>query len=202
MSDPRQIVGTELLPGRFRTFEQVADLIFEFEKTLGTLGIKIAAGSKLENACLSGLRILMAHTNSIILDPRNDIRPEMVNVRGLWQFAERVNRLKGQPLLEQLKPHLRLMSAGDFAQNRKSSCYDQACNKLFELLIGLAVADIGTDTELDHPDASSGKNPDVLTTIAKKRWRSRARLCRATRPRPFTTVWRWVQRYAPDRDSW
>ncbi len=158
-------MNADLPAGRFRSFEEIEASIYEFERVLSTVGVKIAAGSKLEAACLSGIHILMAKMGSSRVSPVADIRPELIDIGGLWQFVERVNRLADKPLLSSLVPHLSLLMKGDFAQNRRSDQRDAASNKLFELLIALAAADLGSDTELDHPDNSTGHNPDVLTTI-------------------------------------
>jgi hypothetical protein len=165
MADRLEQLKKELPPGRFRSFEEIEKSIFHFERVLRSFGINIESGSRLEAACLSGIHMLMAKTGTARVSPCADIRPSLIDVCGLWQFVERVNRLEGTPFLQELVPHLHLLMEGDFAQNRKSDRHDAASNKLFELLVGLSAADIGADTELDHPDASTGHNPDVLTTI-------------------------------------
>lgn len=170
MTDAIRSQHTGLPAGRFRTFEEMQTIILEFEQTLRSVGVEVAPGSRLENACLAGLQMFMVRSKEVSQSPTHDIRPDVVDVCGLWQFAERVNRLRGTPLMDQLQPHLALMSQGDFAQNRTSERHDQASNKLFELLIGLAAADMGANTELDDPNRSTGTNPDVLTTIASRRW--------------------------------
>jgi len=165
VADRLEQLKKELSPGRFRSFEEIEASIFQFERVLRSNGIDIESGSQVESACLSGIHILMAKNGTAKVPPNTDIRPSFVDACGLWQFIERVNRLEGTQFLPQLAPHLHLLMEGDFAQNRKSGRQDYASNKLFKLLVGLSAADIGTNTELDHPAASTGLNPDVLTTI-------------------------------------
>ncbi len=67
------------------------------------------------------------------------------------------------PDLGGMIPHLALLNAGSFLQNTRALTNDQASNKLFELLIGLAALNIpNTKVELDDPDHSKGDNPDVV----------------------------------------
>jgi hypothetical protein len=175
MNEVPDAVKKQLPPGRFRTFEEIQSIILEFEEVLRSLKLEIVPGSdatnsRLEEACLAGLMMYMAKNRQTWVSEHRDIRPDVINVCALWQFAERVNRLKNTRFLQQLKPHLELMAKGDFAQNRKSSQQDQASNKLFELLTALAVYDIGSNTTLDGPEGSGTSSPDVMTVLLKQRW--------------------------------
>jgi hypothetical protein len=79
--------------------------------------------------------------------------------------------VRDHPDFGRLTPHLLLLNEGQPLQTRKSQSIDQAANKVFELLSSCWVmGSRGGDVVLDHPQKSTGRNPDVLFTFNGERW--------------------------------
>ena len=98
-----------------------------------------------------------------------DLRVAYRPAFGLYDLVRRVVRLRDHPEFAVIVDHLRLLNTGTIAQNIIAAT-DQVAAKIFELLIGLICLEAGHQTALDHPLASYGDNPDILTTIDGKRW--------------------------------
>ena len=99
------------------SFEELQELVFEFENVLKERGVPIKPGSDLEAACLSAISILGKQRREIAQDPREDIRKVMTNVLGVWIFLQKIVRLKDSPDFSQLVPHLHVLNEGTVGQN-------------------------------------------------------------------------------------
>jgi hypothetical protein len=145
-------------------------LVDRFEALLGRYGIAIAIGSELERVCLEVRHLL--DLNSQPLEASNkDLRGPLRDALGLHHFAKMVFKSETQSGFGEILAHLKLLNRGSALQNTRSKANDQASNKLFELLVGMAALSIANTTvELDHPDHSKGDNPDVLVTLNSRTW--------------------------------
>jgi hypothetical protein len=159
-----------LMLGQVTTLAELEKLTFEFEAVLKEHGLGIKQGTDLERVSLAVLDLLGKHLKPVLQDPLQNIRPYFGDVLGLWTFMTKIVRHKNHPDFQQIVPHLALLNKGQVAQNRRTPISDDACNKLFELLVALICMDIGTSVRMDDPDESKGENPDVLCTIGERTW--------------------------------
>jgi hypothetical protein len=138
--------------------------------------MEINSKSSLADICLTVLDLEYMRQGRTKVDPRLDIRPLFRRAGGLIEFMKlflRAHTLgRGRPFV----PHLELLNKGHISQSEPvlahlapPDVYD-ASNKLFELFFGLLCVPLSTDVELDHPTASKGNNPDILSTIDGRRW--------------------------------
>jgi hypothetical protein len=160
------------LPTGITSFADNDRLAEELEKLLARKGINIATGSQLERICLNVKRILDMHTNAT--KPTNeDMRSIFCDAVGFMHLAKIIVKSEHLPGFDKLIPHLKLLNDGHPLQNTRSPSNDQASNKLFELVLGLAILNmsgIASSVEIDDPKSAQGDNPDVLATINNKVW--------------------------------
>ncbi|MCX6995799.1 MAG: hypothetical protein NTV49_01620 [Kiritimatiellaeota bacterium] len=159
-----------LMLGQLASFTDLEVLAFDFERVLKKHGVKISNGTELESAVLAVIDLLGKGLYPGLRDPLQDIRPYFSDILGLWTFMTKIVRLQNHKDFKQLVPHLELLNNGKVVQNQKSLVSDDACNKLFELLLALICMDVGIDLRMDGPQKSVGDNPDVICTIEGRRW--------------------------------
>lgn len=156
-------------PGELTSYAQAEEFVHSFEAVLKKHGIEIVRGSPLETICFTIYDVYNKHRNVASMDLRQDIRPMLRSATGFIDMMKRVLRLSNHPDFARLVPHMRLMNKGSVAQNVKA-IGDEASNKLFESLMGLLCLEVGQNLEMDDPEKSTGKNPDVLATFESTRW--------------------------------
>jgi hypothetical protein len=160
--------------GQALPFEQMQQLVFDFEQALNDVGIKeigVKSGSALEAACLDAIRVRMLQVDPNIQDNREDVRKVFRHVLGLWTLMNKTIRLKSKNGFEAFHGHFKMLNDGVVWQNEKYVVGDQAADKLFELVFGLAVLDIADEVDVDDPvHSSGGTNPDILAVINGVRW--------------------------------
>lgn len=157
--------------GRSFSYAEAHEDVIAFEEVLSARGIKIAPGSKLEAACLLTMELHEQQRDPARRSPIPKLRDELRHVIGLIQLVRLVLHLQRHPDFEALVAHLRVLNEGSPTQNTPTGPEDQASNKLFELLVALAVMGAGRAVQLDDPKAADGRNPDVLATMPEgKRW--------------------------------
>lgn len=156
--------------GQVASFDELQQLVFEFESVLKRFHVAIKSGSELESACCSVLEVLGKNQSKAIREPNKDIREVFTEVLGIWAFLKKVVRLQNHGCFSQFVPHLNLLNKGTVVQNNRVRACQEATNKIFELLFALVLLDVSTDVVLDHPDLAKGNNPDVLATIDGVCW--------------------------------
>lgn len=158
--------------GQVASFEELQQLVFDFESVLKRFDVVIKSGSELESACCSVLEVLGKNQSITIRDPKEDIREVFTEVLGIWAFLKKVVRLQHHDCFPQFVPHLNLLNKGTVVQNSAIPIWpnQEANNKIFELLFALVLLDVSDQVVLDHPDRAKGDNPDVLATIDGVCW--------------------------------
>jgi hypothetical protein len=153
----------------FTSFARIQEEVEQFSQVLTSVGIDIEPGSPLEEMCLTLLSLEEKRRNDALIDRMEDIRVRLRPALGLHDLLRRVTRLHPRPSFPNLTPHLRLLNSSTVAQN-VAAPRDAVAAKIFELLMALVCLDVGTDVELDGPVESYGDNPDILVTLAGRRW--------------------------------
>ena len=113
---------------------------------------------------------MLKNQNPHICNPQEDIRHEFREVLGIWVFLRQIVRLNDHVCFAQFAPHLALLNKGTVIQNTRVPLCQEATNKIFELLFGLALLDLSDEVVLDHSSSAKGDNPDVLATIDGQCW--------------------------------
>jgi hypothetical protein len=155
-------------PGQVASYQELAQLVFEFERVLNRFDLPIQSGSELEGACCSVLDMLGNQQNTH--DPQEDIRYVFTEILGIWTFLKRIIRLERHACFSQFVPHLALLNKGTVGQNKRAPLCQEATNKIFELLFALVLLDVSDEVILDHPASAKGDNPDILATIDGQCW--------------------------------
>lgn len=154
------------------SYENGERLVFELERVLLGVGIKIAPNSLLEGISYGVMRLVEQYKNPALRPAADeDIRPFHRECLGLMDIASKLVSVSGHLAFGALKPHLMLLNESSPLMNSKSACLDSGNNKLFELFVACLCLDAGaSDVDLDNPDQSNGKNPDVIATFEGVRW--------------------------------
>lgn len=148
---------------------ETEQLVDELESLLNRHGIAIAPGSDLERVCLEVRRLHELHRHAA--PDFGDSRQLLREALGFHQFASMIAKSERLEGFEKMIPHLELLNRGCALQNTALANYDEASNKLFELLIGLAALNVpGASIEMDHPKKTKGNNPDVLALLDGVLW--------------------------------
>jgi len=140
-----------------------------FEDLLRASGLEIKRGSDLERLALGVIDLHEKHLRPELQDGSADIRAWMRETVGFNQLVALILAVKDTARFEQLVPHLHLLNAATTTQNAWAPCTDAASNKLFELVLACAAIRAGFGVELDHPERSTGRNPDVLVDVGEAR---------------------------------
>ncbi len=157
------------MPTERYTFAYAEQLAFDLESLLGTHGLAIARGSVLERVCLSVLQTVEFSKRPPDND-EEDIRPEFRALIGLADLAANLVSVSNSPDFGVLLPHLQLLNEGSPLQNVRTR-FDDAANKLFELLVACWAIRAGQDVSLEPPSApGGGSHPDVIATFEGERW--------------------------------
>lgn len=149
------------------SYENGERLILELEQVLQSVGIKIEPNSILEGMSYGVMRLVEQYKNPALRPAGDqDIRPFHRECLGLMDIASKLVSVSSHPAFGALKPHLTLLNESSPLMNSKSKYLDSGNNKLFELFIACLCLGAGaSDVELDNPDHSDGKNPDVIATF-------------------------------------
>lgn len=155
--------------GCFTSFKQAAQIVEQFESDLYSLGISIANGSDLELICLNIIDLESKRQGKSYVNLRDDCRPIWRRTVGLVDLLRLLSHARELGRLSLFEPHLRLLNQGVAPQNIRVLS-DDACNKIFEMLVGLFCLPLAQDLEIDDPHKSKGNNPDILATIDGTIW--------------------------------
>jgi hypothetical protein len=159
-----------------QTFQDRVNLVEQTEALLKDRGINVTHGSLLWSAFDTVRQDLELHENRDLIDGRRDLRPLSRISFGTVVICMRLLRAAELGLLSPaFDPHLRLLANSLPSQSSPYSdieslnqVEEENSNKLFELVVGLAAAEAGTDVQFEQGNGTD--NPDVLVTIDNERW--------------------------------
>jgi hypothetical protein len=167
------------------TFRQWAEQIWELEKILKAQGITIPTRSPFEEAALTLIQWDEVRAGRTQHDNKVDHRDLWRRALSLADFAEKIILVRDHADFKQLLPHLELFAKTfDLSQFSATPPENQHNNKLFELYTAAMGLHVMTHCEVDNPNCSDGKNPDVLGEYSGKRW---AIACKAMHSRSAKT---------------
>lgn len=153
----------------FTSFVEAEAIVYQFEQDLASLGISVANGSELEIICLNIMDLESKRQGRSTVDLEYDCRPIWRRTVGLVDLLRLLNHARDVGKLSLFEPHLRLLNQGSVPQNVRVLS-DDACNKIFEMLVALFCLPSAETLELDDPYKSQGNNPDVLAKIDGTIW--------------------------------
>ena len=151
------------------TIARPADLAEEFERTLASAGVSIAPGSALEAMTLELYRITEDREKPFTPEASRDVPVRYAKGLGLAELAGQVIAVREHPSFPQLQHHLTLLNSARSPQNMRSALFDDAANKIFELLVACWLMQVATKVEVEQPGEPSA-NPDVLAWINGRLW--------------------------------
>jgi len=180
-------------PRSYTTFDAARQMAWEFEKILNSLGITIPhkSNSMLAETILELGEMEEQRLGRQKINPTRDIRPSQRRIVGLIDIMSRTIKAYQQGRIEQFKAHLALLPDCEFAQNIEfrggwgQAVAEDKTNKVFELLLGLACGQVGSDLIMDPPNVVASKNPDILVTIGGRRWGFPCKVVYGANPRSF-----------------
>lgn len=150
--------------GRIISFEKMERVGNDFLDLMKIYEIEPISESEWEKLHLKLFDLKYAFSNQTGFDDKLDLQLFFSSVLGYYDFAEKILSVKNHSNFESLLPHFRLFNEGLLIQNSKSKSIDKASDKLFELYIAVLLMFLDLPVELDHPESSTGKNPDVIST--------------------------------------
>lgn len=160
-----------MTPLKARAFRigRAATIADDFEQTLLRAGVRIAPGSALEQMALELYRITDERENPGTVQPSADLPLRYAKGLGLAELAGQLCSVRDHPAFGQLAHHLELLNVAREPQNMRSPTFDDAANRLFELLVSCWVMQLTPDVEVEQP-GEKRPNPDVLARINGKLW--------------------------------
>jgi hypothetical protein len=167
------------------SFARAEQMAIELEALLKTHRLSIAPGSAFEAAVLTAMQIREWKRSAYTIGTGADVRSHYRAMFGVQELASLIVSVRNHANFNNLIPHLRLLSRGSALQNTKSRGNDEATNKLFELLVACLLMQFADEVELDDPTRSTGSNPDVLATIAGRRWGFACKVLHSIHPEGF-----------------
>lgn len=144
--------------------------VISFEKKLNKLGILIKKDSDLNRIGYNVLEVYEKHLNVKLHDDTTDIREYMAEYMGFNNFISKIMPLLDSQYIDEIKPHLELLSNSSIPLNIKSKVTDQGSNKLFELYIASLCASCFSNIKVDPIKKSIGDNPDIIFDHLNKKW--------------------------------
>ena len=165
------MTATEMDGNEFTTFSEADRIADRFEEVMRERGFPIRQGSTLEEHCLLLKDLVEKQHNERARIPGEDVRTQLSKGAGILDLFRKVVRRSSHLDFASVAAHLSVLNEkGWLPQNVSSAPTDQIGNKVFELLLALAVMGLGTGIELDDPLSSHGDNPDVLINIGPSCW--------------------------------
>lgn len=170
MADPTNHSAPEPIVGAGYTFNVAVENALKLEQLLLCHDIVVEQGSALEGSILRAVDIGYRWSGASAALVAHDIRDDYRNLTGVNSLAAQLLAVSDHKDFPQLVPHLRMLNSGEALQNLKAPQRDQVSNKLFELFAATLAMQCGTNVLLDDPGQSRGDNPDVLFSVAGRRW--------------------------------
>jgi len=161
-------------------------LVWGLESILHEQGIAVAAGGAFEEAALTLTELEEYRKNPASCDCTVDPREKWRQAMSLADLAEKILYVKQMPGFEQLIPHLKLLGGmADLSQFSTTLKENQDNNKIFELYVAAMALPFLTNLTVDHPDLSTGTNPDVLGIFKGRTWGIACKAMHSISPKTF-----------------
>lgn len=163
-----------------------AEALFDqFEAVLQANRIAVRPGSNLEQALLLVRQLRYIREEDA---PLPDLTPAEEDamwrrVCWLWGMAPKVVSATGHPDFRALVPHLKLVVESEFAQS-VPGFPDEGADKLFELVVALAILPHATNLRMDTGNAPAA-NPDLLFDFRGVRWAIACKGLYSRQPRTY-----------------
>jgi hypothetical protein len=146
-----------------------ADIAEEFERTLRASGVSIAPGSALEAMTLELYRITEDRERPFTPEASREVPLRYAKGLGLAELAGQLIAVREHPAFPRLHYHLSLLNEASAPQNMRSRTFDDAANKVFELLVACWLMHLTEDVEIERPGDAT-RNPDILARINGRLW--------------------------------
>lgn len=149
-------------------------------------GIAVAAGGAFEEAALTLTELEEYRKNPASCDCTVDPREKWRKALSLADLAEKILLVRQLPGFAHLIPHLKLLAGmGDLSQFSTTLKENQDNNKVFELYVAAMALPGFTNLTMDHPELSTGTNPDILGGFKGKTWGIACKAMHSTNPKTF-----------------
>lgn len=172
-------------------FYEGQNLVIEFEGVLDRNDIKVSNNCDLEKKFLSVFDILFHFEQRNTLTEEVDHRPLFRDFAALYDLSLKILSVEKHKDFKQLIPHLNILNNCSIAQNEISKITDQDANKIIELYLASLCMRFCNDITLDHPQNSTGSNPDVIADINNKNW---GFACKTIHTRNTQTIFENIQK--------
>jgi hypothetical protein len=150
--------------------DEVEAVLDQLERLLSRHGVQVAAGSRLEDRMLFVRHVRHVRRGEAQIQDSDD-RPWWREMHGIYDLGRRIIEAEAQMpgKFERLQPWIRLFAStrGQLAQTAPATAGDQESDKVFELLVALALLPHIEDIA---PDRGSGRNPDLLFRFRGQNW--------------------------------
>jgi hypothetical protein len=174
--------------GSLPRHDHAGHIAVAFEQLLRRHGLRIEPGSYLEHVSLNAIHLAPSHGREPGQPelPENARRVFFRDQIGLIQMALLLLNVEDHPDFPALIPHLALLNRSESLQVMPSRQQDQASNKVFELMAGAFALQCGaSQVNLDDHARPRGDNPDVLFTLAGRRWGIACKVLHSRHPEAF-----------------
>lgn len=158
-------------PGELWSGDQLFRTLLSMEEIVERVcGVRLVEGQSMRSVSDNLLDLVSAFQREGP-HPSADLRAQARQAMGIFDLAAKTNEVANHRDFPNLCAHFRLvLRESALVQSVSSGVLDQTADKMFELLVGLTVMQIGTDVVLDDPEHSRGDNPDVIATVRGRRW--------------------------------
>jgi len=148
----------------------LADLAAFEQLLLTECGVALKRGSSIDRGVRDLLDLISALSGEEVV--LRDRRRQCLAGVGLADLVIKTCAVAQHPEFPKFCSHFReLLKEGGLLQNTRTLYNEDATNKIFELLMALSLLQVGTDLDLEHPQANPGPgNPDVLIDLDGMRW--------------------------------
>ena len=171
------------------TFKELDDLADKAEEILRKYDVPIKVGSHLEHAFLEIRNDYEKHLNPSLIEPNEDFGHSVRETSGTIILCQRLLCAEERGEVQQFVGHLKLLSeclpsqAVPYREQPLTQAQKQNSDKIFELIVALAAAEIGSAVELEGLKVGKSHNPDVLVTIDGISWGFPCKVITSEQPR-------------------
>ncbi|WP_213775715.1 hypothetical protein [Bradyrhizobium sp. dw_78] len=140
-----------------------SDLVDRFEELLATHSISVPRHTETGADMLPFRSILEMVRQGFAGNP-DDLRKEYTAALAVHDLAAKLLQVRHLPGFDALIPHLRILAEGAIHLTEPPPSNSDGYNKLIEVYWASLCLAAGLSVELDHPTASDGRNPDIITS--------------------------------------
>jgi hypothetical protein len=158
----------------FIPYQHAKDIGDRFLDLLARLGITPPLGTAAETELLSLVDLMDIWRDPSRIRDRSKEAPNFRSAAAIHDLAAKVLSSEALPDFASFEEHLKMISeAKEFTtigQIPSADARDDISRKFAELYIGCLAIHCGHRVVLDHPQAATGDNPDILLTWRQRRW--------------------------------